>query len=515
MPQAPRNPSPTHPIVTFPTERVEDVLLITEHDTRLPSYEILAYGAAYAGPEADRFPGLTLVFQEPAEADQWIRRYWAADRDDQEDYNAAIQYSGGSSTHPIYIRTYIFPGDTYTPVAAGTADPIHTGAKLVEEVAEPTEKMAGYLTVKRVYETLPGPAFTGKEVSSQFGGGVLTTTKQDVFPGTSVSGGLNVVDASVVPVSAGKSTLQKTELPSGESWPIIRETEYVSELELFIKTEKTFVENIGERTGTRTGGTGGADIIVTEFKDYDKWKTIQMVSKFPFDKIGSSRTFRKAINYPIPDEIPVTPSIIKAYSVRPPPSPGGAGDATLADAYAESLVTDAKLDYHVVEGYRGSLSATVTRTIALASATETEYLWKPAAVVRNIPVSLNFNQGASQGIRGKILTFQTPSAIHGAWNVPVADIFSLGSTTVYEYTDSTYLTLIAGSPTTFAAGARIEVTSMYHRIVPSLIKETLYFTAPATTPSAIPHGATIIAAVNSEQWRFGVWVNDVYRIVVP
>jgi len=514
MPQA-RNPSPTHPIVTFPTESVADVLLITEHDTRLPSYQILAYGTAYAGVESDRFPSLKLVFQEPMEADQWIRRYWAADRADQEDYNAAYQYSGGSSTHPIYIRTYILPQATYAPVAAGTADPIYSAAKLVEEVAEPTEKMAGYLTVKRVYETLPGPALTGKEVSSQFGGGVLTITKQDVVPGTSVSGGLNVVEAAVVPVSAGKSTLQKTELPSWESWPTLREEEFVAELEVFTRTEKTFVENIGARTGTKTGGTGGNDIVVTEYKDYDKWKTIQIVSKFPFDKIGSTRTFRKAINYPIPDEIPVTPRIIKAYSVRPPPVPEGSEATELDGLIAESRVTDAKLDFQVVEGYRGSLSATVTRTIDTTSSTETEYLWKPAAAMRNIAVSLNYNEAASQGYRGKILTFQTPSAIHGAWDIPVVDIFEPGSSTVYEYTDSTFTTQIPGSPRTFAPNERIVITSVYYRLIPSFTRSTLNFTVPATTPAAIPHGSTIIAAVNSEQWRFGLWVNDVYRIVVP
>jgi hypothetical protein len=45
--------------------------------------------------------------------------------------------------------------------------------------------------------------------------------------------------------------------------------------------------------------------------------------------------------------------------------------------------------------------------------------------------------------------------------------------------------------------------------------EEIRLQAPATTPSAIPHGETIIAAVNSSEWRFGLWINDVYRIVVP
>lgn len=204
MPAAPRNPSPTHPIVTFPTERVQDVLLVTEHSTSLPNYEILPYGTAYNGPEKDKFPGLTLVFQEPSDVDKWVRRYWAADRASQESYNASLQYSGGSSTHPIYVRTYVLPRATYTAVALGTADPIAPTATLVDQTAEPTEKLAGYLTVKRVYETLPGPVLTGQVVTPD--GQLGTVTTQRVVAGTELPApGATTVSASVDPITAAVS----------------------------------------------------------------------------------------------------------------------------------------------------------------------------------------------------------------------------------------------------------------------------------------------------------------------
>lgn len=466
MPQTPRNPSPTHPIVTFPTERVEDVLLITEHDTRLPSYEILAYGAAYAGPEADRFPGLTLVFQEPAEADQWIRRYWAADRDDQEAYNAAIQYSGGSSTHPVYIRTYILPQGTYAPVAEGTADPIHSGAKLVEEVAEPTEKMAGYLTVKRVYETLPGPALTGKEVSSQFGGGVLTTTKQDVAPGTSISGGLNVVDAAVVPVSAGKSALQKSELPEGEEWPEMTESKYVTELGVHFTIKKKVIANTAQ-TGSRTVD-GSGNLIIVEYDPIDRWKTVRITTTIPASVFSGSKTFSDSINYSFPNEITTQPYIVKAEI------PGVAEE----DA---ARITDIAWNIDVIEGYSGPINATVTRTFHTSSPSPTTaQKWFPKAVQRNVVTLVPGSGGGN--IKTRIVELRIPSSIHPGWTISVPTIS---------------LSFVGGSGGYVASYDTVDVV------------------IPASTPTAIPHGSTITAAVKISEWNYGIFVKDVYTVVCP
>jgi hypothetical protein len=83
------NPSPTKPVVRFPTALLED--------------------------------------------DRMVRRVWAGDRKDQDLYNADRKYSGGSTEHPILVRRYLFPEDGYEPLATGTPDSQFPEAVVVEE----------------------------------------------------------------------------------------------------------------------------------------------------------------------------------------------------------------------------------------------------------------------------------------------------------------------------------------------------------------------------------------------
>jgi len=130
-------------------------------------------------------PDHKLVFQTTISEDgQWVRRIWANDRVDQDTYNYAIKYSGGSPDHPIYIRTYVEPRDTYTPLPENTPDPVYPSALLVDEevVRQQNELDSEYVQVVRVYETIPGPAITSKRVNDR--GDTETIVTQIVPPGT-------------------------------------------------------------------------------------------------------------------------------------------------------------------------------------------------------------------------------------------------------------------------------------------------------------------------------------------
>jgi len=371
------------------------------------------------------------------------------------------------------------------------------------------------------YEQVASGTISGRKMISEFGGGVVDTSRRVVDPGTDIAPTFRTVSAEVQENTAGISELVLNELPPGETWPTLTESEYVTELGVFVSTEKTVVA-IG--TVTPSIQTVGGFIVVTEFKDVDHLRTIKLVSKFPSSAIGSTRTFRKSIQYSIPDEIPVTPVMIKAVAVTiaTPPWKASTGltneeyNAAVA-LYNEKLVTDAELDYGVEEGYSGPFSAEVTRTISLSSATEEAYQWFPRTENRKLPVSLG-NSSISRA-RGKILHFQTPAAIHGEWDIPVADVWTVTGSRQWVWdtgVGGVRGALAAGYPKDFAVGVTLPpVTALWWSFAPILSKSTINFTAPATTPAAIPHGEKIIAVVNSEQWRFGVYINDVYRITVP
>lgn len=204
------NPSPNKPIVRYPTGLLEDKELITIHDSRLPDYKALEYGALYS--DQNKFPGLKLIYQEPlGEDDRMVRRIWAGDRQDQDLYNADRKYSGGSTEHPILVRRYLFPEEGYTPLPTGTPDSQFPEAVLIEEEVAQPENRNGYLAVTRVYETLPGPALSGVLVTDK--GQLATITTQVVAPGTTVTPTALTVSASVKPDSKGKSVLEKVEVP--------------------------------------------------------------------------------------------------------------------------------------------------------------------------------------------------------------------------------------------------------------------------------------------------------------
>ena len=149
--------APDTPITSYPTPEVANIVITLDVDSRLPGYKVLEYGTLY--PDQTRYPGAKLVAQTPLEDDRFVRRVFATDRVNQDTYNYAIRFSAGEPDYPIYVRTYVELRDTYAPLPDNSPDPVIPGAFLVDEEASPAEGELNnlYLTVTRIYETLPGP----------------------------------------------------------------------------------------------------------------------------------------------------------------------------------------------------------------------------------------------------------------------------------------------------------------------------------------------------------------------
>jgi hypothetical protein len=200
--------APDTSIRSFPTPNIDDLVVVVDVDSRLPGYKPLDYGTLH--PDQTRFQGAKLVYQEPLDgADSFVRRIYATDRANQEAYNYAIKYSGGSDRHPIYIRTYLEPRDSYRAMPDHSPDPLFAGAILVDEEANPAEGelRSLYLQVTRVFETLPGPVIESREVNEY--GVIETITNQTVLPETDPDPtGLFVTD-SVVSEDVSKAVRQR------------------------------------------------------------------------------------------------------------------------------------------------------------------------------------------------------------------------------------------------------------------------------------------------------------------
>lgn len=206
----PINPAPAKGIESFPTPVIDDVVISEIVNAWKGGYQPLEYGVLWKdvshSPNQGSFPEHKLVFQQPTSEDgQWVKRIWVNDRVNQDSYNYAIKYSAGSQDHPIYIRTYIVPREGYAPLPDGTPDPLFPIALLVDEEATRNEGEldSKYITVTRVYETLPGPAVPTRRYNER--GDLETVIVQTVPPNTPpTADGLLVTQSQVEQVETGK-----------------------------------------------------------------------------------------------------------------------------------------------------------------------------------------------------------------------------------------------------------------------------------------------------------------------
>lgn len=206
----PINPAPAKGIESFPTPVIDDVVISEIVNSWKGDYQPLEYGTLWKdvshAPNQGSFPEHKLVYQQPTSEDgQWVKRIWVNDRVNQDSYNYAIKYSAGSQDHPIYIRTYIVPREGYAPLPDGTPDPLFPTALLVDEEATRNEGEldSKYITVTRVYETLPGPEVPTRRYNER--GDLETVIVQTVPPNTPpTADGLLVTQSQVEQVETGK-----------------------------------------------------------------------------------------------------------------------------------------------------------------------------------------------------------------------------------------------------------------------------------------------------------------------
>jgi len=406
---------------------------------------------------------------------------------------------------PTKFRAVV-PTRTVSQVSAGTIEsaPALAAGELSESQAQITAFKKKVTTTSRDVTTLP-QSLSGKKMVTEHGGGIASVTETlSASAALSITPNFRTLALESDPV--GDGTYAETKATLDESaWPTLTEQEYNADLDIFIETEKKVVENLGQ-TSFRVGQ------VVTEYRDIDKWRTIQIVSKIDSSLIGTTQAFKANIPYSFPNEIIETPVIVKAYFMKIDFGLDTVGTGIQKDA----MVTDTALKYRVIEGLSGSFSADVTRTFSVSATAQAAQLWAPQAERMCIDVSLGVSESASESVRGKVLIEQTPSAIHQAWDIPVVNVYTLVGMWHYAWTDATHSTLISGWPKYQPVGTEAPVNNnLYWGMRADIAKTTKNFTAKATIPASLPRGEQIIARVNSERWRFGIWVNDVYRLTVP
>jgi hypothetical protein len=119
---AERKPAPSRqPVLTWASPSVADLIFFVEQDATLPENRRFAYGDPH--PDKAQFPHHKLVFVSPQDGERWSRWFYAADRENEDNYN--FEFTGEQLT-----RSYLVLRDKYfarTEAQAKLVDPPLSG----------------------------------------------------------------------------------------------------------------------------------------------------------------------------------------------------------------------------------------------------------------------------------------------------------------------------------------------------------------------------------------------------
>ncbi len=271
-------PAPGKGISSYPTPVIQDTVIVEVVNAWKGEYVPLEYGTKWdAVPHASvqgSFPDHKLISQSPNSEDgQWVKRIWANDRVNQESYNYAIKYIEGSKDHPTYVRTYVIPRNEYVPLEDGDPDPLFAGAILTEQEVSRTEGEldSQYVTVTRVYDTLPGPLVSAQAlVDTPTGLALANVTRQQVIvANTTPSGSFNTLQDAVTAEDTFKGQRETVTVPA---YPELTTYDLDENLNVVVITEREVVDHNAPfvRKSLMLSSTD---------RPLDQWKTLRITSR--------------------------------------------------------------------------------------------------------------------------------------------------------------------------------------------------------------------------------------------
>jgi hypothetical protein len=271
-------PAPGKGVSSYPTPVIQDTVIVEVVNAWKGEYVPLEYGTKWDDvPHASvqgSFPDHKLISQAPNSEDgQWVKRIWANDRVNQESYNYAIKYIEGSKDHPTYVRTYVIPRNEYIPLEDGDPDPLFAGAILTEQEVSRTEGEldSQYVTVTRVYDTLPGPLVSAQAlVDTPTGLALANVTRQQVIvANTTPSGSFNTLQDAVTAEDTFKGQRETVTVPA---YPELTTYELDEDLGVVVVTEREVVNH-------NTPYSAPPLVLTVQDRPLDQWKTLRITSR--------------------------------------------------------------------------------------------------------------------------------------------------------------------------------------------------------------------------------------------
>lgn len=253
---------------------------------------------------------------------------------------------------------------------------------------------------------------SGKSMETQYGGTVAEVYVQLVEEGATPPSGEQYYASKVTPIGGGLALLTYTRRASAESqWPILVDYDVDDRTGLLIRiTRQVFDTTLAGTAGYVPGLSGNVE---TEHQALDRWRTIQIVSKFDTDAVASwSRSYSRTISLSLPP-------LLRTMAIR----------SLGFDAYWTSLVgsggesgedhrADLGVEYDMFDPGNGPWVSTVYESMSTAPV-NVSY---PLGVVLK-PESYNFTikffpqttrNGSRWSATPTVIVYRIPESIHGS-----------------------------------------------------------------------------------------------------
>ena len=250
---------------------------------------------------------------------------------------------------------------------------------------------------------------------------------------------------------------------------------------------------------TRYPGSGFVDIRALE-----KWRSIQIVSRVDPSTLPPPELFVEMRNYSLPRVLESVEALwSKSISAEAAAGENADGEGSVRVSAQSTIVGD--IIVRMTEGFSGACRVEITRTY-LFGPPKLEDIDLPTIIRPVVGTAILFGNTVSHG--GSLTPSSTSDSNSYQHQIAARDI---GPCLSGLYTVAG--TVVAATPSTsFAASPNAEVfATTTAEADPGMLEVSM----PLSTPGYIPSGSVIVLPSQIERWRFGVWIVESLRLIVP
>lgn len=548
-------PVKTYPTPSWGTATVVDELLVEQLEFNQPAWVKLPEGSPH--PNTRDYPNHRLLKEEYDGLYGLVRRYWANGYRNEDQYNYDINYSGESTSHPIFSRRYQVLRTEYE---AGTKTNQFTGVYLIEV----TDPGSGYDPNSPPTVTISGGGGAGAAATALVGndGRIMWVYL--------TSEGTGYTTNPTVTFSAGAATaVAHTQL----STSVVASVTVNSGGTGFTTATVSFSGGGGSGATAVAQVSAGAvvSITVTNYgKGYTSAPTVSITGGSGASATAVLETVSPVL---VKEDVQSFPEadprrslyllVVRQYESLP-------GPVLVDQSYEPFIDSWVKIQKRVV------LRSQVPGTMALVPRVEgqiTEYQpltqYRSVQIISNIYTGIAWENGGDDETYYGTVNYTFPNeipepptidvyyaysgdnlAIDFGWNIDVLDGYSgpCSARFVRRYTfDPDDAGFQAALPTVtyiqpeahvindgfwYSGGNIIARATQFN--IPSSLHPELEVnvnvggeggpvialpgpvaTVPATVPTTIAEGSEICVSIKPQRWRFGLWVYDIVYVTKP